>query len=256
MKRVIFILAIGLTACDTATVDEPAKTPAPKAAQSAPATAAPAEVLPETAPEHGYDNTWHLSNWPGEWPNSFAITGENVTVQGRAKIDLEAPKSIDCPLPQFAHYHPWNTNRYDADALDYQSANQIERITVSEAVSINVDPVEPPAGSNPESPRSEQIVIDLAAGDSFEVIAYASEGYAILRHKGVEYGGFPYHLEVPSTIEPENSKTHLWVNALCQNGERAWLRYEDVLDVEGIDIGEPSGYGIAHDLDHPEYPKR
>ena len=198
MKRVICILAIGLAACDTPPVEPPAEPLAepttPNVEQTAPVTAAPdpapAEVPPETAPAHAYDNTWHLSGWwPGEWPSSFAVLDKGVTVQGRAKIDLDAPKSIACPLPQFAHYHPWNNDRYDADALDYQSASQIERVTVSEAVSITVDPTETPDESDPESPVSEQTVIDLAAGESFEIIAYAAEGYALLRHNGIEYGG-------------------------------------------------------------------
>ena len=253
MKRVIFTLTIGLAACDTPPVDPPAEPSAPKVEQTAPVTAtpdpAPAEAPLETALEHGYDDTWYLSGWwPGEWPSSFAVFEKDVTVQGRVKIDLGAPKSIACPLPQFAHYHPWNIDRYNADALDDQSASQIERVTVSEAVSINVDPA--------ESPVSEQAVIDLAAGESFEIIAYAAEGYALLRHNGIEYGGFPYDLDVPSTIEPKDAPTHLWLNVLCENGERAWLRREEVLEVEGVGIGEASDFGVAHDLDHPDYPKR
>ena len=61
----------------------------------------------------GYDQSWFFADnyLPGEYPNGFGVTAEDVVVNGRAATDPELARVVACPLPKNAVYHPWNRLR-------------------------------------------------------------------------------------------------------------------------------------------------
>lgn len=249
MKRVIFALTIGVVACDAAKIDlaQPHSSPTEKQAPSETPTT-PAPKTTRSNVEQAYDFGWHISNgWPGEWPASFAVEAEGVIIRGRPRLAPEAPKSIACVLPQYAHYHPWNHQGRGQETAIYRSAQEIIKVTMHEEVSISVES---------EYPQSQPLVLELKPEEYIEIIRYYGEGYQQIRYRGSTYKARALinSVQIAKTVEPISINTHLWVQVTCLGGARAWIIRREALEIDGIEVSGTLQYGRATDLDHPDFP--
>ena len=56
---------------------------------------------------------------------------------GRAEMRLTSPKNIRCPVPQYAHYSPWNHERNEADNLLYRTVTKVTLVTMLEDLNLS-----------------------------------------------------------------------------------------------------------------------
>jgi len=84
-----------------------------------------------------YDDTYYVAGfWAGEYPNGFAISAPDVTIQARKVMHIDAQRDVSCPLPQNANYHPWNAARGETDGLEFQSVIKKTAITITSSVTL------------------------------------------------------------------------------------------------------------------------
>ena len=232
------LAALGLTACA-----QPKEAPvAPTEEQTADEVTTTPIVMPEVAAEDPrfYSDDWDIVDfWSGEWPNGASVVSAGVTVMGHADMDPNSPQEVSCPLPQYATYPPWNVERNEADLIEYWSANEIQEIAVIADFTVKT------------AFAAEDKTISAKAGDVIRYRYYLAEGYFIGEHNGVAYelneGEIAEFISFPETSTP----SHEWLNVKCadETGTRAWLRFEELLSVPGIERAPLNEYGVAKDLE-------
>src|SRR5450759_3137930 len=77
------------------------------------------------APAFAYDASWYkATGWSGEYPNGFTMATD-VSINIRASLNSDAPKSVPCLLREGATYHQWNKKRVASDRLEFVSFTKI-----------------------------------------------------------------------------------------------------------------------------------
>ncbi|MEO1643366.1 MAG: hypothetical protein AAFR74_08525 [Pseudomonadota bacterium] len=244
MKRpLLAISAIAfLAACGSDNQTAPEVADAPQAQPEnltlidpAPEIEAPTEI-PEPVQYGTYNDLWRISEyWPGEWPSGFSVVGESVVVKGRNAMTPYEPLLYTCALPQGASYQPWNYQRIEADSLTFRSAFYRSAITANKAASITN-----------ESGKT----LTVSPGDVMRYEEYYSDGIFLLSFNGEEYEFYTEEIEAIADFE-DGEDTHLWVNVKCAEGgdlDRAWLKFDEVIDLDGITYTPLSLMGGAYDV--------
>jgi hypothetical protein len=208
----------------------------PIEAQEKPTAPAPAPPPPEATP-NGYGEGWHLtSDWPGEWPYGFSIIGENVVLQGRARLDKAFPADIACPLPQYMNVHQWNDARNEVENWRFQSAEKMTRIEIIEDATIPND-----FDGGPD--------LSVKAGDIGMFKQYHSEGAFTSEWNGKDFIAYLENFEGVAQFE-QAPEADLWVNVRCYDGNdtRAWILHSDIQYADGIGPSFLENFGGASDL--------
>jgi hypothetical protein len=163
----------------------------------------------------GYDNQWYQAAfWPGEYPNGFAVVGENVSVPARPAMDHDIPASMSCGLPQKAVFHQWNEKR----KADFMTAAEILPMYAKEDFTYNSQDPHP---------------LIAKKGDLIEFLIPLSEGYFNVRFNGEEYLADEELFEhVTYNAEPYTTKQDLWLKVPCTNGGDAWILFSDLWFVD------------------------
>ena len=243
MKQWLFIGAasvFALGACATANVGDlpPVEVPIPPppapppAEETAEAPAAPMQI-------GEYSDIWTLEPfWPGEWPDGFTVTADDVVLKGRQDPVPWAPMVVTCPLAKNTNVSPWNHARIESDGWEFMSAQYRSKITMKEDVTLLTGFSEKP----------KQLV--LKAGDVMRYEAYYSEGFFRASFDGENYELNEVDLNGIAEIEP-GEPSDLWVNVACDftKGERAWLLLSDIEGLPGIGMASYDEFGVASDLD-------
>lgn len=185
-----------------------------------------------------YDVNWYVSDgWPGEYPQGFTILKEGVVLKGRAEMDKALPAGIDCPVPQRANYNQWNHERVKIDDLHFVSASMKFTVTVNEDVSV--------AAVNDEADET----LNLKKGETLTYLTYIAEGFALMSYKGVDYqineADFDNKASFGST---ENVEDDLWADIPCADGQRGWVLFAELQNVDGVGETEHTEYGNSSDL--------
>lgn len=236
---------VALTACSSGPLSDKSGTDTPAA--SAATSAVEAAVTPDIEPlQTVYGDDWFVSGgWPGEYPPGFSILEDNVVLAGRADMDPDLAAEITCRMPKLATYQQWNTDRVDADDLDFVSASKKYEITMTANAPIAV-----PADELGYSTRQ----IDLKAGDVLTYKRYLGEGWAIISYQGTDYEINEAELVNVSNIDSSGqavgSGEDLWVQVTCLDSKstRAWLLYKEAMEDPGVGPTPVIGYGEARDL--------
>ncbi|MEL7232048.1 MAG: hypothetical protein AAGJ85_06005, partial [Pseudomonadota bacterium] len=215
---------------------EPVSEPDPLTlADDTPEIEAPEDAAPPIR-HSTYDDLWRISEyWPGEWPSGFSVVGENVVVKGRNAMTPYEPLLYTCALPQGASYQPWNYQRIEADSLTFRSAFYRSAITANKAASITN-----------ESGKT----LTVSPGDVMRYEEYYSDGIFLLSFNGEEYDFYTEEIEAIADFE-EGEDTHLWVNVKCAEGselDRAWLKFDEVIELDGISYTPLSRMGGGYDV--------
>lgn len=199
---------------------------AAKAAYLAAASAAfffvaaiPAEAQaprPQPQPQTGYDKAWFVSPfWSGEYPSGFAVIDKKVVVQGRAKLDKNAPRSVNCELPYLAVIHPWNEARRKKDKVEFWSATKIVPLTAKENFEFSPDP---------------KIKIPIKKGNVIEYVRNSAEGMFQVRIAGKVYDAEQDLFDYMESVPQENfTEEEEWVLLTCVQGQRVFVLYPDDL---------------------------
>ncbi len=244
-KAWILAIAGSLAACGPA---KEAPAPAPgtsgvsEAGTAGTAAAGEADLLPDVpqtdyAALAGYPEGWYLSpGWPGEYPNGFAVLDAGITVNGRAVPNKTSPQTVACALPQYANYQLWNSARSTRDKLDFFVATKVAPVTVSEDIAIEYVS---DTGMQP---------LELKAGDQLSYLRYIGEGFVVFGFNGQEYDLNEADLRDASDISNARIVEDQWVEVACGGGNRAWLLYDDVVEVPGIIPSPIVGYGGSSDI--------
>ena len=186
----------------------------------------------------GYPAGWEMQPyWSGEYPNAFAITQEGVTVMAHPVITFEEYPPIYCGLPQKAVYSPWNGQRRESDDLEFVAMVYPTTFTINEDTTIEVF-----VGDGAEE-------LNLTAGDQLIYKSYLAEGFFVAEKDGVLYE--MNETELPqSTAFEQGPEDQEWVRVTCDDADqtRAWIRFEDALNANGVERYEYTGFGEAADL--------
>ncbi len=185
----------------------------------------------------GYPEDWYVSwGWPSEYPEGISVLDANVTVPGRAKPNPQAPKNLNCTLPQYASYQLWNSARTQADKIEYIVATKIQTVT------LNADAEIPHDGTAPNDK------LRVKAGDQFAFLRYMQEGWALYRFDGEEYMINQGDLESISDAFEAETETDQWVRVTCTDGTQAWLLHAETIALPGLAPTPITGYGESADL--------
>lgn len=252
IRTVLYAASAGmvLTACNPS---GPEPTPEPPASdqdeapvddvQNDPSTtevAAEPEAAPspEDIPTKGYPEGWEMQlYWSGEYPNSFSVTQEGVTVMGHETITFGEYPPIYCGLPHKATYSPWNRERNERDRIEYVAMVYPTTFTIKEDVTISVL-----VGDGEEE-------LSLSAEDQMIYKSYLAEGFFIAEKDGVQYE--MNEADLPqSTVFEQGPEDQEWVRVTCTDADqtRAWVLYEDAIGTPGVEPYEYTGFAEASDL--------
>ena len=251
VRLIITAISSGLVlaACSPSNETSPEPTPAPDVtvADLEPETETPTEPEQDPGPSVaeqleiptiGYPDGWELQPyWSGEYPNAFAVTQEGVTVMGHETITFEEYPPINCGLPNKAVFSPWNATRRESDDLEFVAMVFPTTFTLQEDASI-----EALVGDGAEQ-------LELKAGDQLIYKSYLAEGFFIAEKDGIQYelneGDLPQSTEFEQGPEDQE-----WVHVTCTDADqtRAWIRYEDAINANGVELYEYTGFGVAEDL--------
>ena len=247
-KTLLGASLLAMAACATAPAPAPV-TSASAASETATEAGSVAEDTPASDPieaaESVYGPDWFVSwGWPGEYPPGFSILEDNVVLMGRAEMDPNLPADIACRMPKLATYQLWNTERMDADALEFVAASRMYEIRMTANAPLEVLTGETGATR----------LLPLKAGDVLVYKRYIGEGWALISYADTDYEINEAELinvsNIDNSDQPIGSGEDLWVNVACEDfrGTRAWLRYDDVIDANGVGPTPVIGYGDSRDL--------
>jgi len=207
----------------------------------------PAEAEAEPAPlkdwTEAYDDSFTAYPfWSGEYPNGFETGAEPVTVKGRVVMSPASPRSVSCTLPAKANFHPWNGDRVSRDSLVFWTVTQPTKITVNE----DFEAFALPAGADMDADND---TMAFSAGDEITYERYLAEGFFIGSFEGTEYEMSEPEMNEFVTFERAEYADHEWIQVSCTEGfgRRAWLRYSEVVETDGISPSTITGFGEASD---------
>lgn len=185
------------------------------------------------------DDFFRAEGWSGEYPDGFTVL-KNTTVMLRPALSPTAEKTIDCPLPAKATYHPWNTGRALADNLQFVSFTEIDDMEVVTAIDSLV------YGDIDNS----EVTLSLKPGDHWRYLTYYAEGTYLMEHDGTRYVANQDLMEAWKSVKPNAGRYEEWLRIDCSNNKWGWLFMPDVVADEqsfaGPTIGE---YGTASDAE-------
>lgn len=185
-----------------------------------------------------YDDSWYVSSgWPGEYPNGFTILRDGVVLEGRAGMDKALPKTLQCPVPKFANYNPWNHQRVEADQLRFISASKKFTITMTADARV------------PVFDDAHDETLSLKKGDTLTYLTYIAEGFALMDYQGTEYQVDMAELEEKASFgEQPDIGDDLWADIPCADGQRGWVLHAELQSVDGVGETEHVAYGESPDL--------
>jgi hypothetical protein len=195
-----------------------------------------------------YDNAWYRSNgWGGEYANGFTVL-KDTTVILRPELSPAAEKSIDCPLPAKATYHPWNTQRVEAQGLSFVSYSEIEEWEATTAFEALFYPDVDPAIGDPS--LEVETTLTFKPGDRWTYLTYYCEGTFLMEYEGKKYTADQGLIEASKQIKPGDARLDEWLRINCDNNMWGWLYLPDVISDEASFTGPNiPGYGVAADAE-------
>lgn len=187
-----------------------------------------------------YDDSFiAIPYWTGEYPSGFQTGDTPVTVKGRLAMSPASPTSVSCTLPARANFHTWNNDRVSSDSLVFWSVIRPTTITITQdAETWGIDRV-----------SGEEETLSFSEGDELLYKNYLAEGFFIAVFNGREYEMSEGEMYDFANFEVSTVADDEWVQVNCDEGfgRRAWLRLSEVLEVEGIQQSEITGFGEASD---------
>jgi hypothetical protein len=193
-------------------------------------------------PAFSYDATWYkVKGWSGEYPHGFTMAA-NVTINVRASLSLDAPKSISCDLKKGSTYHPWNKKRVLSDRLEFVSFTKVERYELKESVTVDVER---------QSDR-RNTTIEFKKGDRWSYLFYIAEGTFLINFGDTIYVAGQDLYERSTEVEPpvnrDQSAYDEWLYLKCANGTFGWIFFNEIENAPGFSKANIIEYGIAGDL--------
>lgn len=185
-----------------------------------------------------YDGSWFQTQfWSGEYPNGFSVNKSGVTVMGRSGMDKDLPAEMACALPFKATFHIWNTERNDANQVEYHTASKIVPLIAREDFLF----------------EDGEKKVQIHKGDLIEYLIYHSEGWFAVRIDGQEYEADQSLFDNVEEVSQDQFVQDEWMHLTCENGTSTWLYYPDLFNadgefVSGLQGPKIEGYGTATDL--------
>lgn len=234
MKHATFLIALALAACSQNAVTDETEATGPTGTE----TASTPEATPAPAPDP-YEGWSVVEFWSGEWPDGFVIMTDGVVLPARAAMDPTSPTDIDCPLSKGANYHPWNGARIESDGLVFMTASEPLELSVTQDFSVTTAFAE------------DDKTLTARAGDTLVYKYYLAEGFFVAGHNGEEYELNEGEIAEFVAFPEANADDDEWVQVKCADeaGTRAWLRFEDVIAFDGVEMPELTEYGVATDAE-------
>jgi hypothetical protein len=196
-----------------------------------------------TFPALAYDDTWYRANgWSGEYPDGFTMTADAV-VSARATPDPDAQATISCALKKGATYHQWNETRVKADGLDFVTFSRIVPYATTQKLTADVT----------RDRDGTALKLKLAKGARWDYLIYGSEGFFLMRYKGVAYQAGQDLAEKSRALDTaaNEAKPDEWLALPCANGDRGWILFADLAGNDAFGSPNITEYGQAADAPAP-----
>jgi hypothetical protein len=199
-----------------------------------------------------YDGTWYRKDfWSGETPDGFTMA-RDMTINIRATLDPDAPKSVSCVLKKGATYHPWNRERVAADQLEFVSLTRIKTYEVKDGFVAELE----------RRPDGGTAAVEFHKGDRWSFLGGVAEGSILIKTGDTTYVA-PAHVFAEKSAEvgspgggPRSSDqwkdwlswNHEWLRLKCANGAAGWVLYNEIRKNPGFSKARTGAYGNASDM--------
>lgn len=193
--------------------------------------------------DHQYETIWHLSEfWPGEYPPRFSVLKDGIVLPCRPAMKLTAAKTARCPVPKYATFSPWNTDRNKADDLRYRTVSKVSPVTITDDVKVPAQ----------RQSSDTDVTLNLKKGDTLDFLVYHAEGFALYRYQGKQYVISESDFDGKAAFVKNPRKDDLWLRLPTADGGKGWVLYRDAIKTDGIAVTDIEGFGIANDIPDPE----
>jgi hypothetical protein len=186
-----------------------------------------------------YDSSWYMATgWSGEYPHGFTMATD-VTINIRAMLDPDAPKSVSCFLRKGATYHEWNTGRVASDHLKFVSFTKIKTYVLKTDFTSYLE----------RTSANRSVLIKFKKGDQYSYLFYIGEGNFLIRFRDTIYIAGEGLAEQSTEIGKSSydGGYNEWLKLQCANGAVGWILFSEIKDTRGFLEPNITDYGSASD---------